>query len=235
MDRLALEHDLALVGGHRPRDRLDQLDLPAPLSPITARISPGIRSKSEWSSAVTLAVALHQFAGLKNWFGHDITLRLSDPLVDRDRGDDEHADQEIGPLRVGAQHAQAELEDADDQRAEEHAEDRAAPAEQRDAADHHRGDRLDVGELPAEAEGDTEPKRPIITQPAIAQMSPPRCIDRDQHLVDLERPRVLPPRRRRRSRRRAGPRRCASGCSASTSTMSDHERARRAQTVVRRP
>ena len=42
--------------------------------------------------------------------------------------------------------AQADLEDADDQRAEEHAEDRAAPAEERDAADHHGGDRLDVAE-----------------------------------------------------------------------------------------
>ena len=36
-----------------PEIALIMLDLPAPLSPITARISPGIRSKSALSSAVT--------------------------------------------------------------------------------------------------------------------------------------------------------------------------------------
>ena len=49
-----------------------------------------------------------------------------------------------GPLRIGAEQPQAQSKHADDQRAEQHAEDRAAPAEQRDAADHHGGDRLQI-------------------------------------------------------------------------------------------
>ena len=36
-----------------PEMALISVDLPAPLSPITARISPGISSKSAWSRAVT--------------------------------------------------------------------------------------------------------------------------------------------------------------------------------------
>ena len=36
-----------------PASALMSVDLPAPLSPITARISPGMRSKSAWSIAVT--------------------------------------------------------------------------------------------------------------------------------------------------------------------------------------
>src|SRR5690606_34191985 len=72
---------------------------------------------------------------------------LSDPLVDCDSHDDEDADQEVGPLRVRADQAQAEREHADDQGAEEHAEDRAAAAEEGYAADHHSGDGFYVGEL----------------------------------------------------------------------------------------
>ena len=40
-------------GSTAPASALISDDLPAPLSPITARISPGIRSKSAWSRAVT--------------------------------------------------------------------------------------------------------------------------------------------------------------------------------------
>ena len=76
-------------------------------------------------------------------------------------------------MRIGADHAQAQAEDADDERAEDHAEDRAAAAEERDAADHHGGDGLDVGELAREV-GETEPMRPISTQPARAQIRPER-------------------------------------------------------------
>ena len=36
-----------------PQSALISVDLPAPLSPITARISPGSRVKSAWSSATT--------------------------------------------------------------------------------------------------------------------------------------------------------------------------------------
>jgi hypothetical protein len=53
MDRLAVQQDLAGVGDRGARQALDQEDLPAPLSPITARISPARSSKSAPSSAVT--------------------------------------------------------------------------------------------------------------------------------------------------------------------------------------
>ncbi|MNT81571.1 hypothetical protein D3C72_2211800 [compost metagenome] len=43
-----------LSGVMAPDSALISDDLPAPLSPMTARISPGIRSKSQLSSAVTL-------------------------------------------------------------------------------------------------------------------------------------------------------------------------------------
>ena len=46
MDHVAVQPDLALVGTTAPDRALISVDLPAPLSPITARISPGRRSKS---------------------------------------------------------------------------------------------------------------------------------------------------------------------------------------------
>ena len=50
-------------------------------------------------------------------------------------------------MRIGSDHPQAERKDTDDERAEQHAKDRAAATEERDATDHHGGNRLDVGEL----------------------------------------------------------------------------------------
>jgi hypothetical protein len=49
----AVEQDLAVVGHVAPDSALISDDLPAPLSPITARISPARSSKSAPSSAVT--------------------------------------------------------------------------------------------------------------------------------------------------------------------------------------
>jgi hypothetical protein len=51
--RPAVEQDLAFVGDGGARQALIRLDLPAPLSPMTARISPARSSKSAPSSAVT--------------------------------------------------------------------------------------------------------------------------------------------------------------------------------------
>ncbi len=55
-------------GRTAPEIALIRVDLPAPLSPMTARISPGIRSKSAWSMAVTRPLALHQTAGGEDGF-----------------------------------------------------------------------------------------------------------------------------------------------------------------------
>ena len=62
---------------------------------------------------------------------------------------------------------QADAEHADDQRADQRAEDRAAAAEQGGAADHHGGDAVEVGVLRRRS-GVTAPMRPISAQPAIA-------------------------------------------------------------------
>ena len=60
LDRRAEVHGLAVDAAPRrasgmtaPQSALMSVDLPAPLSPMTPRISPGIRSKSAWSSAMT--------------------------------------------------------------------------------------------------------------------------------------------------------------------------------------
>lgn len=64
----------------------------------------------------------------------------------------------------------AVAEHTHDRRAYQCADDRAATAEQRRATDHDSGDGVEVGVLAGE--GDTAPMRPMISQPAIAQMTP---------------------------------------------------------------
>ena len=53
VDGLAVEPDLALIGDDRAGERLDQRRLAGAIVADHARISPGIRSKSAWSSATT--------------------------------------------------------------------------------------------------------------------------------------------------------------------------------------
>jgi len=53
VDRLPVEQDLARVGMMAPESALMRVDFPAPLSPMTARISPEKSRKSAPSSAVT--------------------------------------------------------------------------------------------------------------------------------------------------------------------------------------
>ena len=149
-------------GTMAPDTALTIVDLPAPLSPITARISPRCRSKSALLRGGHPAVALEGLRPVRILSAIRLPRNLSDPLVDHDSGDDENADQQVGPLRIGSEQAKAEAEDTDDERAEQHAEDRAATTEERDAADHHRRDTRywRTGRV-----GETEPMRPIRTQP----------------------------------------------------------------------
>jgi len=53
VNRIALDEDFSVIRLNRAANRLDDRGLAAPLSPITARISFGSSSKSEWSIAVT--------------------------------------------------------------------------------------------------------------------------------------------------------------------------------------
>ena len=108
---------------------------------------------------------------------------------------------EVLPLRRRPEQREADAEDADDERAEQRAEDRAAAAEERDAADHHGGDGVDIGELARRA-GETEPMRPISTQPAMRADEAGKRIDRDQHALDVDAGRAAPHPDRRRSHRR---------------------------------
>jgi hypothetical protein len=66
MDRLAIQRMSPWSGTTAPDSALISVDFPAPLSPITAQISPGIRSKSAPFMATTRAIALHQAARLEN-------------------------------------------------------------------------------------------------------------------------------------------------------------------------
>src|SRR6266851_3371048 len=111
-------------------------DLPAPLSPITARISPGSKSKSALSMTSTLT------------FGCRCSCRhLPDPLIECNRDDDQPADGEFLPQHVDAGEREPVAEHADDQGTDQRADDRAAPAEQAGAADHNRRDAVEIGGL----------------------------------------------------------------------------------------
>ena len=134
------------------------VDLPAPLSPMTARTSPGYRSRSTPSSPTTRPNVLTRPArrtstGVRGAPASDRRWRdvvavmphLPDPLVDGDGEDHQHADGEHPVLVVDAGQGQAAAEEADDERAEQRAEHGAPAAEQAGAADDDGGDALQVG------------------------------------------------------------------------------------------
>src|ERR1700761_8097726 len=147
---------------HRHRIRVD---LPALLSPMTARISPGYSSKSAPRSASTRPSYLTQHSAASPGSApfcvggraesvtvsparRKTTARSSsyppDPLVDGDGRDDQQAlGQLLGQLLHPGQ-GQAGLEHLDDQRPEQRAEHHPPAAEQADAADDHGGDAVQV-------------------------------------------------------------------------------------------
>src|SRR5918993_5118343 len=149
-------------GIRAPVSALINVDLPAPLSPITASTSPGNRSTSTPSRPITLPKVLispraestvvvgsaSSPAGPR-YFSSVVELisdlDLSNPLVDRDRDDDEHADGQHAQLVVHARQAQTDVERVHDQCSKHGAEDSTAPTEQAGSADHDRGDGLQVG------------------------------------------------------------------------------------------
>ena len=89
-------------GTTAPDRHLISDDLPAPLSPITARISPGMQVEVRAGQRGHVAVALDQAAGLEDVSRPRSCLHLPDPLVDGDGGDDQDADGEVLPEHVDA-------------------------------------------------------------------------------------------------------------------------------------
>src|SRR3954467_13646466 len=67
-------------------------------------------------------------------------------LVDVDGGDEQRADPDAPPERLGAADDEAGAQRGGDEQADDGAEDRAEPAEDRRAADDHRGDDVEVGQ-----------------------------------------------------------------------------------------
>ncbi len=127
-----------------PDSALISVDLPAPLSPMTPRISSGIEVEIGVVERGHPAVALDQAARLQR-------MRLARaPFIDeptfRIHWSMATATMIRTPTVNSCQSAstpaerQAVAEHADDQRADQRADDRAAAAEQAGAADHHGGD-----------------------------------------------------------------------------------------------
>ena len=169
--RLAIEPDLALVGDDGAGDRLDQRRLAGAVVADDGQDFARTEIEIGMVEGDDAAVALDQAARVEDglpcvahaeiflihWSMATATM-ISTPTA------------KSCHCRSRPDEREAVAEDADDQRAEQRAEDRAAAAEERGAADHHGGDRVEVGGRPAC--GLTPPMRPISTQPAKAQMKP---------------------------------------------------------------
>src|ERR1700737_3536386 len=152
-----------------PESALMSDDLPAPLSPITAMISPGSTSKSQPSRAVTGPYRLISpracstgaaVVGIESVDmmvaprrgAVDIVPSLSAAamreLVGGDGENHENpGDQDLVDGRYADQR-QPVAEHADDQRAEQRADNRSASAEETRAAEHHRRDAVEILGLP---------------------------------------------------------------------------------------
>src|SRR5918998_6528771 len=114
-------------GINAPVNALIKVDLPAPLSPMTARTSPGCRSTSTPSKPITLPkVLIRPRADITVVLGSASSpagpryfssvaelisgLDLSDPLVDGDGDDDQHADGQHAQLVIDTGQAQPDVE-----------------------------------------------------------------------------------------------------------------------------
>ena len=81
IDAPTLEAELALIGGELPLIRLTSVVLPAPLGPISPRISPAAREKLTWSTEVSPWKRLVRFRASKKRNGalnSPVTKSLSD-------------------------------------------------------------------------------------------------------------------------------------------------------------
>src|SRR3954454_24012388 len=161
-----------LSGMRAPESALIRLDFPAPLSPITARISPGYNSRSLPSMATTRPYRLVRFLACRTGVIVSVAracraevasvvmlcpprlrwrpavrrscLDLPDPLIEGDGDQYQHADGEALPDDLDAAELQAVAEDADDEGADQGADHAAPAAEEAGAAEHDGGDRVEV-------------------------------------------------------------------------------------------
>ena len=108
MYRLAFQPDLAFVGNDGAANRLDQRRFAGAVVADHGQDFARIEVEIRIVEGGDAAIALDQAAGGEKGFLCHQPAYLSDPLVDRDGGDDEDADQQVGPLRIGADHAQAQ-------------------------------------------------------------------------------------------------------------------------------
>src|SRR6478672_9825000 len=135
-------------GTSAPDSALINVDLPAPLSPITARISPARSSKSAWSSAVTWPYRLTRpRASMTSAVALPAatSARSATRELIRRHGEN-HQDSRDEDLVDGryAHEREAVPKDADDQRAHERPEYRASASEQARAAEDDGRDRVEV-------------------------------------------------------------------------------------------
>ena len=178
-------------------------DLPAPLSPMTARISPARSSKSAAVERGDVAVALDESARLHHDFdtgrglstGFSTALISGSPLRDswstataedhEDAGDQHLVD------RRHAHQREPVAEHADDQRADQRAEHDAAPAEQAGAAEHDRGDGIEVLGLPGVRVADAGARHRQQRRDAVEHAG--QHVDAEQHAFgrDAGQPRRL--------------------------------------------
>ncbi len=132
-----------------PEIALISVDLPAPLSPASASTSPSARSSDTPLSAWTPPKRLDRLRTDSRWLSP--SWRPREPalaLVDQHRDDDDDAHGHELPERLDIDEHQPVLDHGDHQGAGDGAADRARPAEQAGAADHHRGDRVEQQRLP---------------------------------------------------------------------------------------
>src|ERR1700755_300849 len=130
------------------------VDLPAPLSPSRQWTSPRRRRSVTPESAITLPKYLLTFSSDRMMSS---CLRVSDMVVSRlrlrdatayivveqHRDQQHHAEEHANPVRTDIRIGDADLHDAEDQRAEARAHHRSIAARQQRAADHRSDDRFE--------------------------------------------------------------------------------------------
>ena len=170
---------------------LISVDLPAPLSPSSASTSPWWTSRSTSSRASTapkrLVAPRTASAGVPRRRDH-VTGRLqhAEPLLEPAAHDvgldgehDDDADDDRLQERVDVEQVHAVADHADHQRADQRVGDVAPAAEEAGAADDHRGDRVELGQVAGRRRAGVEPARRDDRGDAGQQAA--QHVDRDEH------------------------------------------------------
>ena len=170
MHDLAAEPDFAGIGDHRAAERLDQRRFAGAVVADDREDLAGIKIEIGVVERGDATIALDELSRQRGWVRRSLG-DPPDPLVERDRDDDQHADREFLPQHVEPGERNGGAEHADDQRADQRADDRAAAAEQADVPPITTAVMLSRLAF-SPAVGLIAPTRPISAQPAIAAMKP---------------------------------------------------------------